>query len=149
MKKSLIAGLTAVSLLLSAASLAQQQPEQAPAPEQQRGRPSQADLNALTDARVAALKAGLQLTPEQEKNWPPVEQAIRAMAQARQQRWAQMRDEIKSEDAIARLRRWADALTQRANELKKLADAAQPLYQSLTEEQKHRLRYLANSQEKI
>ena len=30
-----------------------------------------ADLNALTDARVSMIKAALQLTPEQEKYWPP------------------------------------------------------------------------------
>jgi hypothetical protein len=33
--------------------------------------PSQADFKALTDARIAVVKAALQLTPEQEKLWPP------------------------------------------------------------------------------
>ena len=33
--------------------------------------PSAADLNSLTDARVAMIKAALQLTPDQEKYWPP------------------------------------------------------------------------------
>ena len=28
------------------------------------------DFAAFTDARIAALKAGLRLTPAQEKNWP-------------------------------------------------------------------------------
>ena len=40
--------------------------------------PSAADLNALTDARVGIIKAALQLTPDQEKYWPTVEEAIRA-----------------------------------------------------------------------
>ena len=38
------------------------------------------DLKAFTDARIAALKAGLQLTPDQEKNWAPFEQALRDLA---------------------------------------------------------------------
>jgi zinc resistance-associated protein len=143
MKKTIIAGVTALALLAPSLSYAQQQPTQQGAADHERGHPSQADLNAFTDARVAALKAGLQLTPDQLQKWAPVEQAIRAMAQARQQRWQRVRNEARSEDAIARLRARADAMTQRAADLRKLADAAEPLYQSLTEEQKHRLRFLA------
>ena len=41
-------------------------------------------------------------------------------------------------DAIGRLRRGADALSTRATALKKLADAADPLYRSLDEGQKRR-----------
>ena len=48
--------------------------------------PSPADITAFTDARIAALKAGLELTPDQAKNWPPFEQALRDMAQLRIQR---------------------------------------------------------------
>lgn len=40
-------------------------------------RPNIDDIKAFTDARIAALKAGLTLTPDQEKNWPPFEQALR------------------------------------------------------------------------
>ena len=32
------------------------------------------------DARIAALKTGLKLTPDQEKLWPSVETALRDMA---------------------------------------------------------------------
>ena len=56
---------------------------------------SAADLNALTDARVGIIKAALQLTPDQEKYWPAVEEAIRARAknrQARLERVAELRD---------------------------------------------------------
>ncbi len=64
------------------------------------------------------------------------------MAAARQARWAARREEAKSEDAIARLRARADAMTQRAADLKKLADAAEPLYRTLSDDQKHRLHIL-------
>ena len=39
-----------------------------------------ADPNALTDARVGIIKAALQLTPDREKYWPAVEEAIRPSA---------------------------------------------------------------------
>ena len=51
-----------------------------------RHRPSAADMAAFTDARIAALKAGLELTPDQMKNWPAFEQALRDVAQLRMQR---------------------------------------------------------------
>ena len=50
--------------------------------------PNPEDLGAFTDARVAALKAGLRLTPEQEKNWPAFEQAYRNLAKLRTDRFA-------------------------------------------------------------
>src|SRR5690348_6862164 len=39
--------------------------------------PSAQDLAAFADARIAALHAGLQLNPDQEKSWPAFEQAVR------------------------------------------------------------------------
>jgi len=47
---------------------------------------SRALIKAFTDARIAALRAGLQLTPDQEKNWPPFEQALRDLVKLHQQR---------------------------------------------------------------
>jgi hypothetical protein len=146
MRSTIIAGLTAIALLSSSSSFAQQTPAPQGAVEQEHWRPSPEDLKAFTDARIAALKAGLQLTPEQEQKWPAVEQAIREMAKARQERMASWRerDRGEKEDAIARIRARADGMTQRAAELRKLADAAEPLYQSLSDDQKHRLRFLVH-----
>jgi len=147
MRTTLIAGLTALALLSPSLSFAQQTPAPEDAAKHERWRPSPEDLKAFTDARVAALKAGLQLTPDQEKKWPAVEQAVRDMAKAQQERKAKWREgakEEKSEDAIARIRARADAMTQRAADLRKLADAAEPLYQSLTDDQKHRLHFLVH-----
>jgi hypothetical protein len=141
MRKALIATGTALALLSSSLAYAQETGEKEHR-EHEHWRPSEADLKAFTDARVAALKAGLQLTPEQEKNWPAVEQQIRDMAKARHERMAEFRKEAKSGDAIQRLRERADGLTHRAEQLRKLADAAAPLYASLTDDQKHRLRFL-------
>jgi hypothetical protein len=107
---------------------------------------TQADLKALTDARIGILKAALQLTPDQEKYWPALEEAIRARAQTRAQRIevvAQRRDQVAQVDQFELLRGRADALTQRGAELRKLADAWQPLFQSLDAGQKRRLQVFA------
>ncbi len=140
MKRTLIAGVTALSLIGASMSFAQ-----APAPEAQMHEHhhfSQADMKAFTDARIAALKAGLELTPDQEKDWAPVDLALRSFFEARRTRWAEFREHAKTEDAIARLRARADAMTQTAAELKKVADAAEPLYRKLSDDQKKRLHVL-------
>ncbi len=146
MKKSIMAGLTALALLSPSLSFAQEPTGPQGPGHWEHWRPSPEDMKAFTDARVAALKAGLELTADQEKNWPAVEQAIRDMAKAREQRMAGWRDRAKDEkdDAIARIRSRADAMTERAAALRKLADAAEPLYQSLSDDQRHRLRFLVH-----
>jgi hypothetical protein len=143
MLKTVAAGLTA--LFVTASSLAYAQPPSTAGSEQEEPRLSAADLNALTDARIGIVKAALQLTPEQAKYWPPVEEAIRNRAMGRQTRLAALarqRDQGDS-DPIDIVRHRADALAQRSAELKKLADAWQPLAATLTPEQKQRLRVFA------
>jgi zinc resistance-associated protein len=114
-----------------------------------RMRPSAEDVAAFTDARIAALKAGLKLTAEQEKNWPAVETTLRDLAKQRADRAQARADRHEARrgnadaaqpapDAIARMREGADGLTQRADNLKKLADASEPLYKSLDDAQKRR-----------
>jgi hypothetical protein len=144
--KTVAAGLTA--LFVTASSLAYAQAPSATATtggEQENARPSAADLNALTDARIGIVKAALQLTPEQAKYWPAVEEAIRNRAMGRQVRLAALarqRDQGDG-DPIDMVRHRADALAQRSAELKQLADAWQPLAGTLTPEQKQRLRFFA------
>jgi hypothetical protein len=110
-----------------------------------------ADVDTFTDARVNVVKHALQLTPDQEKLWPAVEDAIRGRAKDRKGRIenaekeaAELRgrsliETLRDRDPADFLNRRADALTQRAADLKKLADAWQPLYQALTPDQKWRL----------
>lgn len=137
MLKTILAGTTA--LMIGASCLAYaQQPAAGPAGGQEHWRPSQADLTAFTDARIAALKAGLQLTADQEKNWPAVEQAMRDVAKARAQRMAEHRSGEHPTDPIQWMRTRADRMTDRAAGLKQFADASAPLYASLNDDQKHR-----------
>ena len=151
MWKAILAGTTAMAIAGSSAVFAQQSAPQQPqrpqvgAEGRQHWRPSEQDVTAFTDARIAALKAGLKLTPDQEKNWPGVEQAIRDLAKDRYERRTERRGEQRPADPIERLRQRADAMTKTAADLKRLADAAGPLYQSLNEDQKHRLFFLVRS----
>jgi hypothetical protein len=52
-------------------------------------------------------------------------------------------DVLRDRDPVEFLQRRAEALAQRAADLKKLADAWQPLYQTLSPEQKRRMAALA------
>lgn len=113
--------------------------------------PSAADLNSLTDMRVGLVKAALQLTPDQEKYWPTLEEAIRARAknrQARLERVAELRDSgsvdaLSDRNPVDLMQRRADLLIQRGTDLKKVADAWQPLYKTLSQDQKKRMAYVS------
>jgi zinc resistance-associated protein len=113
----------------------------------ERRRMSTDDMRAFADARIAALHAGLQLRSDQEKNWPPFEQALRAAAKDRidriQARQADGDREPQATDPVERLKRVADALSRRGATLKQIADTAAPLYASLDDAQKNRFRMLA------
>jgi zinc resistance-associated protein len=100
------------------------------------------DLRAFGEARLAALKAGLTLSAEQEKNWPAFEQAARDYGKLRMDRLAAMRGGPASDDPVERLRQRATAMSEAGAALKKLADATDPLYKSLDENQKRRFAIL-------
>lgn len=165
MNKIILAGVAAVTLLGSGAVYAQHRNH---LHQHHHQRFSADDKAAFTDARIAAMKAGLRMTPEQEKNWPAVESAIRDYAKqriARAEARAGERDARRAErqkaraerqkaqkegtesqqisrpapDLVQRLHQRADAMAERAAGLKKIADAADPLYKSLDERQKRRL----------
>jgi hypothetical protein len=106
---------------------------------------SQADMKALTEARIAVVKAGLQLRPDQAKHWPAVEDAMRARAQTQYARITAAADQLApgEVDPITLFRGRAAAMTERAADMKRLVDAWEPLSKSLASEQKERMRLLA------
>jgi hypothetical protein len=114
-----------------------------------RHRLSVEDVSAFADARIAALKAGLELTPDQTKNWPAFEAALRNMVQLRIDRIkarqaAQQQDQAQTPTSpFDRLAKRADAMSKRSVALKQIADAGAPLYQSLNDDQKARFTKLA------
>jgi hypothetical protein len=116
----------------------------------ERSQPNLDDMRAFADARLAALHAGLGLTPDQEKNWPAFEQAAREMAKLRLDRFAaaagSRRDRApqqqQASDPAERMHRRAAVMTETGNTLKKVADAMDPLYKSLDDGQKRRFAML-------
>jgi hypothetical protein len=110
------------------------------------------DRAAFLDARIAAVHAGLKLTPDQEKLWPPVEAAVRDFAKLRMDRanarmnalQNQSPDAQQDDNPIARLRERAETMAGSADAMKKIADAADPLYKTLDDAQKRRLAILTH-----
>ncbi|MGF6306732.1 hypothetical protein ABIB82_000879 [Bradyrhizobium sp. i1.8.4] len=147
MKKVLLAGIAALTIAGSTAVYAQHRPwfhgHTQMSPE---------DRAAFLDARIAAVHAGLKLNADQEKLWPPVEAAVRDFAKMRLDRAnarmaAEKTDADKAErpdDPVARLRERADNMAATATSLKKIADAADPLYKTLDDNQKRRLAMLTH-----
>ena len=149
MLKIVAAGVTA--LFVTASPIAYAQTPSAATPE----RLNLADRNTLTDMRIDLVKAALQLTPDQQKYWPAIESAIRARAEDRKARLAKIAETVgkrvdespveimRNRDPIAFLQRRAEALAQRSADLDKLAEAWQPLYKTLSPEQRQRMAALA------
>jgi LTXXQ motif family protein len=149
MRKFAIAGIAALAIAGSTAVYAQHQHRQW---FHEHMRMSPEDRAALTDARIAAVHAGLKLNPDQEKLWPPVETAVRDFAKLRIDR-ANARMNAKPDDAqeaqkqddpVARLRERADNMAASAAALRQIADAADPLYKTLDDGQKRRLAILTH-----
>jgi len=152
MLKTVVIGTTA--LFLTASSIANAKSSQTSSPATPE-RLNATDQNTVTDMRVDLVKAALQLTPEQEKYWPAVESAIRANAEDRRARIAKIQetvgrsadqsriDVMRNRDPIAFLQRRSQALAQRSADLDKLAEAWQPLYNTLSQEQRQRMAALA------
>jgi len=149
MMKTVVVGTTALFLAASPVALAQ---TRSPVPLEER---QGVDQNTLMDMRIDLTKAALELTPEQEKLWPPVEAAIRNRGEDRRARIAKVRetvgrradqnsvDVLKNRDPIAFLQRRSEALAQRSADLDKLAEAWEPLYKTLSPEQRQRMAALA------
>jgi hypothetical protein len=151
MKKVLLAGVAALAIAGTTVVYAQHRPWF----EHMRMNPE--DRAAFADARIAAVHAGLKLTPDQEKLWPPVETAVRDFAKMRIDRAnarmnaqqgdakdQQKQDDQKIDDPVARLRNRADRMAATAAAMKKIADAADPLYKTLDDGQKRRLAILTH-----
>ena len=120
-----------------------------------------ADHEALLDAKLAGLKAGLKLTPDQEKLWPPFETAVRDAAKMRMEHMKAMMDRMQKmrdmdmtepmqgtddmkdmgppDQAISpvdRLEALAKRMSERGAAMLNVAEAAKPLYASLDDTQK-------------
>jgi hypothetical protein len=153
MRKFTIAAVAALAIAGSTAVYAQYHPWIREHMQHTRMTPE--DRAAFVDARIAAIHAGLKLTADQEKLWPPVEAAVRDFAKLRMDRTnarmnapqnqsqdQQKQDQQKDDDPVAQLRERAETMAVSAEAMKKIADAADPLYKTLDDAQKRRLAVL-------
>lgn len=84
----------------------------------------------IREAHIARLRTILNLKPEQQKHWGPVESALRGLARA------QARDENGGGGIVRRVSDKASAMAGTAVQLRRLASAAGPLIRSLDDSQK-------------
>lgn len=110
---------------------------------------SQEDRKAYFEARLAAVYAGLMLNETQAKLWPNVEAAVREMVSKRQA-WAErVKKEGRPANPFERMKRRADMMVDRGAAMQKFADAAKPLYDTLSDGQKRRLKVLTRGVRKM
>src|SRR5215216_6887453 len=143
MRKFWIAGIAALAIAGSTAVYAQHHRHWG------HMRASPEDRAAFADARIAAVHAGLKLSADQEKLWPPVEAAVSEFAKLRIDRANARIDpprddssQAKPDDPVARLRDRAETMAATAAAMRKIAEAADPLYKTLDDGQKRRLAVL-------
>jgi hypothetical protein len=112
-----------------------------------RDRSDRTELTAIqmtdrAEVQTAKMKVDLNLTADQEKNWSGFASAMQDTSKKQADRSIAMRDARAQQhgnfDALDEMRKSADRQIERSNDRKKLADAAQPLYTSLNEQQKNR-----------
>jgi hypothetical protein len=145
MKKTLFAAAMAGLLAFPLARPAAADSADSSGPAQQ----SEADRLTLIEARIAAVKAGLQLSAAQQKDWDVLEKVVREVIAARAARQiadvkeaAAFRD---TDDVVSGMKLAARDLAARSAELQKVADAAAPLFASMDAAQKHRFAVLLHS----
>lgn len=97
------------------------------------------DAAAVLDARLAALKTVLRLTPEQEKLWPPVEAAIRDSVKGAIARRDKRLSAPPPATVLDVLSQVADSEEARGKALRAFVDAAKPFVASLTPAQRNRI----------
>jgi LTXXQ motif family protein len=110
---------------------------------------SEADRATIVDARIAAIKAGLRLTPAQEKDWDNLEKVARQVIAARAERQKEAVKEAaafrEKDDVVSGMKLASKDLTARGEELQRVAEAAAPLFASMDAIQRHSFAVLLHS----
>ncbi len=100
---------------------------------------TEADGRAVLNARLAALRTVIEMTPAQEALWVPVEASIREISQGAIARRNQRQAAAPPAHFLDVLGAIADAEEARGRELRKFVDATRPFVASLTDAQKRRI----------
>jgi len=122
-----------------------------PAAAQNRNETSRPTINQIVaqdEARIAQLKANLRVTSEQESEWTRFETALKDISKKRAERRLALMDEWDKREAekdkkplthTEALRKHADTLALRAEEIRALADAAEPFSEKLNNAQRQQV----------
>ena len=144
MKSILLCALTAVAVSASSLALTAAAGDQsAEAAHKERMQHWAADHEAMMDARCGGMKTALKLTPEQNPLWEAFENAVRGGAKSRTDDTRQIMENRERMSSVERMAATAGHMARRADELKKIAEAAKPLYGSLDDTQKRKFELLS------
>ncbi|HWX12532.1 MAG TPA: Spy/CpxP family protein refolding chaperone [Trinickia sp.] len=91
---------------------------------------------ARVEERIASLHKQLKITPQQEGQWKPFADAMLEDAQTMGQLSEQRMKGVETESALDNMREYAQLTQAHADGAKKLVAAFEPLYSSLSPEQK-------------
>ncbi|MDB5416014.1 MAG: hypothetical protein JWR10_4349 [Rubritepida sp.] len=132
--------LVAAALLASPAAFAQHTAAPVtPTAQPQPPEWTEADGRAVLNARLAALRTVIEMTPEQERLWAPVEAAIRDIGRGAIERRNRRQVAQPPAHFLDVLGAIADAEQARGEALRKFVDAARPFVASLSEAQRRRV----------
>lgn len=108
----------------------------------------------LQDGRIAAAKASLKLSPEQDKLWTPIEEQVRSLYKERSDKRAERQKKREERRAARekgegsqkqsetrpniaeRYQQMSERMGERAGKMKAFSDAFTPFYASLSDQQK-------------
>jgi hypothetical protein len=99
--------------------------------------PAAAETLVVTSSHISQLKSMLQLTPVQERYWPPVEAALRSLARHSA--------DDENDGFVQKVRSRASAVASNAAGIRRAWAAARPLIRVLDPEQKQAVMGLARS----
>jgi hypothetical protein len=108
-------------------------------------RPTITQLVAQDEARIAQLKANLRIEQDQERDWSRFESVLKDISKKRAERRLTLMDEWDKRETerdrkpmghVEALRKHADALALRADEIRAIADAAEPFSEKLNDRQR-------------
>ena len=145
MKRILLCALTADAVFVSSFALTAAiaaGDQSAEAAHKERMQHWAADHETMMDARLGGMKAALKLTPEQNPLWEAFENAVRGGAKSRMDDMRQMMENRDRMSSVERMDATAGQMARRADELKKISQAAKPLYGSLDDTQKRKYELL-------
>ncbi|GGD50614.1 Spy/CpxP family protein refolding chaperone [Caballeronia grimmiae] len=139
MKKTLVAIVTScvvTAAFAQASAPSAPAPASAPAVQKAASAPAGSKREARVEERIAKLHADLKITSAQEAQWAPFADAMRDNARAMSDLYRQRIAQRDSMSALDNMKQYQQITQANADGTKRLVDAFEPLYTSLSPEQR-------------